>query len=355
MDYEEFDLLAGTCVLDVDLPTFLDDYRLPSDRQLDVAGGATSLDSFIDLESYAVNEFDGENCSNFSKSFTNNGLEQFSLLCTQEENSQTTFTSSNQQSELPSSYLAPWHENFVDVEDEFAIFNSHPNTETTFLQNVLQQAETHGSVEDFLDIVDKADPSTNSIQNPQQILEEIYRECQQIDSASPRLVTENEFNGVVEVLEYFSPPNEETCESVEQTCESEEDTASRSSNFTPDSCAWSESTMTDSVRDQDSDHNFARGVFKKKKSSSTNFRGASIKKKSQNRVAASRYRSKKKLEKNFVETEVSLLEKKNGQLKTSVGELEREIAYLKNFMSEIRAAGGKSTKKCANKKKLMKK
>jgi len=333
MDYEEFDLLADVSVLDVDLPTFLDDYQLPADCQFDVVGGVTSLDSFSDLGSYAVNEFDGENCS-LSKSF--NDLEHFSLLCTQNSSTLT----SNQRQNSSSPFLAPWHENFVDVEDEFAIFAASTNTENSFLQNVLQQAETDRNVDDFLDIVEQTAQSNLSepVQNPQQILEEIYRECHQIDSLSPRLVSESEFmdGGVVEVVEYFSP--------IRDDVESEDDDGSRSCNYTPESCTWSESTRADSVHD--SDHNFASSKSKKStKKQSFNCRGASIKKKTQNRVAASRYRSKKKLEKGFVETEVSVLEEKNVQLKTTVGELEREISYLKNFMTEIRKAKGGKKKK----------
>lgn len=188
-----------------------------------------------------------------------------------------------------------------------------------------------------MSIVENSSSPDDPLQNPQQILEEIYRECQQIDAASPRLVSETEFadGGVVEVLEYFSPTSE-------SSTESEDDTVSRSSNYTPGSCTMSEATI------KDSDHSFARDSDRKtkkwSKNSSTNFGNGSIKKKSQNRVAASRYRSKKKLEKSSVETEVTLLESKNVQLKTIVDDLEREISYLKNFMREIRSAGGAKKK-----------
>uniref|UniRef100_A0A915KD24 BZIP domain-containing protein n=1 Tax=Romanomermis culicivorax TaxID=13658 RepID=A0A915KD24_ROMCU len=62
----------------------------------------------------------------------------------------------------------------------------------------------------------------------------------------------------------------------------------------------------------------------------------SARKKSQNRRAASRYRSRRKLARNFLNQERQELERKNSDLKRKVDDFEREIDYLKKFLDEIR-------------------
>ncbi|CAD6185437.1 unnamed protein product [Caenorhabditis auriculariae] len=61
-------------------------------------------------------------------------------------------------------------------------------------------------------------------------------------------------------------------------------------------------------------------------------------KKAQNRLAATRYREKKKKEKELKLDKISVLSKTNGILKNKVSDLEREIQYLKKLMKEIGVA-----------------
>lgn len=60
-----------------------------------------------------------------------------------------------------------------------------------------------------------------------------------------------------------------------------------------------------------------------------------LKKKSQNRKAASRYRSKKKIEMDVMLNEAEELESKNKELRDKVGGLKNEIDYLKNLMLDV--------------------
>jgi len=60
-----------------------------------------------------------------------------------------------------------------------------------------------------------------------------------------------------------------------------------------------------------------------------------VKKKEQNKTAATRYRLKKKMETKCVFQEEREEEKRNKELKSQVAALESEIEYLKNFMAEI--------------------
>lgn len=60
-----------------------------------------------------------------------------------------------------------------------------------------------------------------------------------------------------------------------------------------------------------------------------------LKKKSQNRKAASRYRSKKKIEMDTMLGEADELESKNKVLRDKVGGLKGEIDYLKNLMLDV--------------------
>ncbi|CAB3399772.1 unnamed protein product [Caenorhabditis bovis] len=58
-------------------------------------------------------------------------------------------------------------------------------------------------------------------------------------------------------------------------------------------------------------------------------------KKAQNRLAATRYREKKRKEKELAMNCIEGLTVKNNELKTKAIELEREIGYLKNLIKEI--------------------
>lgn len=60
----------------------------------------------------------------------------------------------------------------------------------------------------------------------------------------------------------------------------------------------------------------------------------------QNKVAAIRYRQKKKVEAKDIDSEVDGLETQNKELKTKVEDLEREIRYMKNLMHDIQKAKG---------------
>ena len=64
--------------------------------------------------------------------------------------------------------------------------------------------------------------------------------------------------------------------------------------------------------------------------------GTCNRKKELNRVAAAKYREKKRLEKESKQKELRELESKNRNLKTQVNSLETEIKYLQELISEIR-------------------
>jgi len=59
------------------------------------------------------------------------------------------------------------------------------------------------------------------------------------------------------------------------------------------------------------------------------------KKKAQNREAATRYREKKRLEREGTRSELSMLEARNQELKTQADDYQYEIDYLRNLMREI--------------------
>ncbi len=60
-----------------------------------------------------------------------------------------------------------------------------------------------------------------------------------------------------------------------------------------------------------------------------------LRKKQQNKDAATRYRMKKKNESNDIQGEREGLEKRNVELKDKVGQMTREISYLKSLFAEI--------------------
>lgn len=63
-----------------------------------------------------------------------------------------------------------------------------------------------------------------------------------------------------------------------------------------------------------------------------------LKKMEQNKTAATRYRQKKKSEKEDLLSEYSILERKNMELTEKADSMAREIAYLKELMEEVRQA-----------------
>ncbi|KAE9556537.1 hypothetical protein FO519_000231 [Halicephalobus sp. NKZ332] len=65
-------------------------------------------------------------------------------------------------------------------------------------------------------------------------------------------------------------------------------------------------------------------------------RGTGNRKKELNRVAAAKYREKKRLEKEGKQKELRELDTRNRNLKSQLGSLENEIKYLKGLISEVR-------------------
>lgn len=61
-----------------------------------------------------------------------------------------------------------------------------------------------------------------------------------------------------------------------------------------------------------------------------------LKKMEQNKTAATRYRHKKRIEQDLLNTELEELEKKNGELAEKAESISREIKYLKDLMEEVR-------------------
>jgi cyclic AMP-dependent transcription factor ATF-4 len=79
---------------------------------------------------------------------------------------------------------------------------------------------------------------------------------------------------------------------------------------------------------------------KQKKYYSRNVEEKVSRKKEQNKNAATRYRMKKKAEIEEILEEEKGLVTKNGELESKVGDLQREIKYLKNLMREVFKAKG---------------
>lgn len=65
-----------------------------------------------------------------------------------------------------------------------------------------------------------------------------------------------------------------------------------------------------------------------------------MRKKQQNKDAATRYRQKKKVEQSVVDADCDVLEAKNAKLHESVGSMSKEIQYLKDLLLEVYAAKG---------------
>ena len=63
-----------------------------------------------------------------------------------------------------------------------------------------------------------------------------------------------------------------------------------------------------------------------------------LKKMEQNKTAATRYRQKKRVEQDVLNTELCGLESKNRELAEKAESISREIQYLKDLMEEVRSA-----------------
>lgn len=68
----------------------------------------------------------------------------------------------------------------------------------------------------------------------------------------------------------------------------------------------------------------------------TKAKGKKLKKMEQNKTAATRYRQKKKHEKDVLLEEHTILERRNMELKEKAESMAREIEYLKELMEEVR-------------------
>uniref|UniRef100_G3Q8K3 Cyclic AMP-dependent transcription factor ATF-4 n=1 Tax=Gasterosteus aculeatus aculeatus TaxID=481459 RepID=G3Q8K3_GASAC len=68
-----------------------------------------------------------------------------------------------------------------------------------------------------------------------------------------------------------------------------------------------------------------------------------LKKMEQNKTAATRYRQKKRVEQDLLNTECEELEKRNGELSDKADSISREIQYLKDLMEEVRKRRVKSS------------
>ncbi len=69
-----------------------------------------------------------------------------------------------------------------------------------------------------------------------------------------------------------------------------------------------------------------------------------LRKKQQNKDAATRYRHKKREEADLIDKECQALEDRNAQLKDKVEQMTREIGYIKNLLAEVYKARGLITK-----------
>lgn len=68
-----------------------------------------------------------------------------------------------------------------------------------------------------------------------------------------------------------------------------------------------------------------------------------LKKMEQNKTAATRYRQKKRVEQEVLQTECDELEKRNHELAEKAEAISREIQYLKDLMEEVRKRRGKTS------------
>ena len=85
---------------------------------------------------------------------------------------------------------------------------------------------------------------------------------------------------------------------------------------------------------------YARNVKKEQKSPQEKLLDRKLRKKQQNKDAATRYRQKKKAEMDLNHTEVETLENKNIDLRNKVEQMTNEIQYLKNLFADVHKARG---------------
>lgn len=69
-----------------------------------------------------------------------------------------------------------------------------------------------------------------------------------------------------------------------------------------------------------------------------------LRKKQQNKDAATRYRQKKKIEQDIINDEVAQLEGRNTELKDKVDQMSKEISYLKSLLTDVYKARAKTSK-----------
>lgn len=87
-------------------------------------------------------------------------------------------------------------------------------------------------------------------------------------------------------------------------------------------------------------HQEERGKTTKRKTKTRSTEDRKVRKKEQNKNAATRYRQKKKQEIEEILGEERALHDKNHELQTSYNDIKREIKYLKNLMRELYKAKG---------------
>lgn len=204
-------------------------------------------------------------------------------------------------------------------------------TDVTLLERLVSESERFRSVDDILDIVPQEsliNPSIDSfgqqnspVLDKKQILEEIYREAEEISSRreSPAI---------------FTP---------DHTVSSIGDLSNSSTPFTIDGDYSLDSYQPYLAEKVSFDHTFGSEKKEKKskkaddskKEKTPKREGAKAKKRHQNREAALRYRLKKRAERSLTSEELGGLLERNEFLKNQKSSLSSEIAYLKGLLSEV--------------------
>lgn len=241
------------------------------------------------------------------------------------------------------------------------------NTEQYQSGSWLEQAEdlTFLDVDKFLEMLDAGESMESGIKDPIDIYREIHREAEEIqtsdqdqDQASvpnvpsrtntpfstsfvdspalPELASPSGFQEFHESIGYSS--------SSLSSSSSVFDGVSRDA-FTPS--AASIASIASNPISSRHDHIFVRQspVEQGQKRRAGNRKSGAVnrrqelreRKKEQNREAATRYRLKKRAEKQTTGAELETVEMRNEDLKKQVQNLEQEIAYLKGLMGEVRS------------------
>ena len=134
---------------------------------------------------------------------------------------------------------------------------------------------------------------------------------------------------------YQSPPLEMSdLDSITSDIQSEDD----DSDYVPSSYRVSKTRSTPYARGK------AKSGSKSKSGTATNKEARALerklRKKQQNKDAATRYRQKKREEADQIDQECDELEARNGELREKVDQMTREIGYLKNLLAEVYKARG---------------